>query len=127
MFATRPPRRSTPIRTAMPPSTTTAATPRPATAKCRRPGPSNPARTRRSRVSMRGRILALLAFLVLALAACQGPAPPPPQRVEENAHVRATAALEAGRYPEAADLFRLALERAPESLPLHYCLAVSLC
>jgi hypothetical protein len=75
---------------------------------------------------MRGRILALLGFPVLALAACQAPAPTPPLRVEDKADVRATAALEAGRYPEAADLFRRALERAPESLPLHYGLAVSL-
>jgi hypothetical protein len=75
---------------------------------------------------MSGRILALLAFLVPALAACQAPAPTPPQRVEEKAEVRAAAALEAGRYPEAAGLFRLALERAPESVPLHYGLAVSL-
>jgi tetratricopeptide (TPR) repeat protein len=75
---------------------------------------------------VRGRILALLGFLVLALVACQAQAPTPPQRVEENAYVRATAALEAGRYPEAVDLFRRALERAPESLPLHYGLAVSL-
>jgi len=75
---------------------------------------------------MRGPILALLGFLVLALAACQAPAPTPPQRVEESVHVRATAALEAGRYPEAAGLFRRALERQPESLPLHYGLAVSL-
>lgn len=75
---------------------------------------------------MRGRILGLPGFLVLALAACQAPAPTPHQRVEEKADVRATAALEAGRYPEAADLFRLALERAPESLALRYGLAVSL-
>src|SRR3970040_2227068 len=100
MFATYPPRKSTPIRSAMPASTTTAATPGPATAKCRRPGPSSPARTRRSPDSMRGHILSLLGFLVLALPACQAPAPTPPLRVEPKADVRATAALEAGRHLE---------------------------
>jgi tetratricopeptide repeat protein len=75
---------------------------------------------------MRGRILALLGFLVGVLTACQGPVPTPPPRTEEKADVRATAALEAHRYQEAADLFRRALDKAPESVPLRYGLAVSL-
>ena len=76
---------------------------------------------------MRARTVALLGFLVLAGAACQSRTSPPPQaRVEPDAAARASAALEAGRYAEAAALFREALTRAPQSVPLRYGLAVAL-
>jgi tetratricopeptide (TPR) repeat protein len=76
---------------------------------------------------MRPRTLALLGCLLIAAAACQSPAPPqPPARVEEDPASRARAALEAGRYAEAAGLFRQALEHAPDSVPARFGLAVAL-
>ena len=75
---------------------------------------------------MRPHVLALLGFLVLACSACQSQVPPPPARVETDPSVRASAALEAGRYTEAVSLFREALIRTPESVPLRYGLAVAL-
>ena len=75
---------------------------------------------------MRPHGLALLGFLVLACFACQSQVPPPPARVEADLTSRATAALEAGRYPEAVGLFREALTHTPESVPLRYGLAVAL-
>jgi len=71
-------------------------------------------------------LLSLLGFLVLACSACQSQVPPPPARVETDPSVRASAALEAGRYTEAVSLFREALIRTPESVPLRYGLAVAL-
>jgi tetratricopeptide (TPR) repeat protein len=76
---------------------------------------------------VRARTVALLGFLVLAGAACQSRTSPPPQaRVEPDAAVRASAALEAGRYAEAAALYREALSRDPGSVALRYGLAVAL-
>ncbi len=75
---------------------------------------------------MRPHVLALLGFLVLACSACQSQVPPPPARVETDPSVRASAALEAGRYTEAVSLFREALIRTSESVPLRYGLAVAL-
>ena len=75
---------------------------------------------------MRPHGLALLGFLVLACSACQSQVPPPPARVEADPTSRASAALEAGRYAEAVSLFREALTRTPESVPLRYGLAVAL-
>ncbi len=75
---------------------------------------------------MRPHVLALLGFLVLACSACQSQVPPPPARVETDPSARAHAALEAGRYTEAVSLFREALTRTPESVPLRYGLAIAL-
>jgi tetratricopeptide (TPR) repeat protein len=76
---------------------------------------------------VRARTVALLGFLVLAGAACQSRTSPPPQaRVEPDAAARAAAALDAGRYAEAAVLYREALSRAPDSVALRYGLAVAL-
>jgi len=49
-----------------------------------------------------------------------------PARVETDPTSRAYVALEAGRYAEAVGLFREALTRMPESVPLRYGLAVAL-
>ena len=75
---------------------------------------------------MRTLAVALLGLLVLAGAACQSPTAPPPARVELGAAGRAAAALEAGRYAEAVDLFREALAPAPANVALRYGLAVAL-
>jgi tetratricopeptide (TPR) repeat protein len=75
---------------------------------------------------VRPRVLGLLGFLLLACSACQSQVPPPPTRVETDPALRASAALEAGRYTEAVALFREALTRTPESVPLRYGLAVAL-
>ena len=75
---------------------------------------------------MRALSIALLGFLVLAGAACQSQTSTPPARVEAGPAARAAVAMEAGRYAEAAALFREALARAPESVALRYGLAVSL-
>jgi len=68
----------------------------------------------------------VLGFLVLACSSCQSQVPPPPARVETDPTSRAGAALKAGRYAEAVNLFREALTRTPESVPLRYGLAVAL-
>jgi hypothetical protein len=75
---------------------------------------------------MRSRAAVLLGSLLLAGQACQSPAPAPPAHVEEDSAVRATAALEAGRYAEAVSLFRETLARAPENVAQRYGLAVAL-
>jgi tetratricopeptide (TPR) repeat protein len=76
---------------------------------------------------VRALTVALLGFLVLAGAACQSRTSPPPQaRVEPDAAARAAAALDAGRYAEAAALYREALSRDPGSVALRYGLAVAL-
>jgi len=62
--------------------------------------------------------------LALLLAACQGPAAPPPQAGPTLAS-QAAEALDRGDYAKAADLYRRALGTAPDSLPLHYGLAVA--
>ena len=76
---------------------------------------------------MRPQTVALLGFLVLAGPACQSQTAPAPQaRVEADPAARAAAALDAGRYAEAAALYREALSRAPDSVGLRYGLAVAL-
>src|SRR4029453_6786250 len=125
-FATLRPRASTPMRSATPPSSGTASTPRPAADICLRPSRSSRAPTRKSPASMRTLAVALLGLLVLAGAACQSPSAPPPTRVELGAAGRAAAALEAGRYAEAVGLFREALASAPANVALRYGLAVAL-
>jgi hypothetical protein len=62
-------------------------------------------------------------LLALLLAACQGPAAPPP--AAQDAATLAAQALERGDYARAADLYRQALAGAPESVPLHYGLGVA--
>ncbi len=76
---------------------------------------------------MRLRTVALLGFLVLAGPACQSQTAAPPQaRVDADPAARAAAALDAGRYAEAAALYREALSLAPDSVGLRYGLAVAL-
>lgn len=75
---------------------------------------------------MRTRIAVLLGLLLLAGAACQSQTPPPPARAEVDAAARAGTALEAGRYAEAVGLYREALVRTPDNVPLRYGLAVAL-
>src|SRR5215468_10861451 len=83
--------------------------------------------TRKSPANVRPRAVALLGFLVLAGAACQSRTSPPPQaRVEADPATRAAAALDAGRYAEAAALYGEALSRDPGSVALRYGLAVAL-
>jgi tetratricopeptide (TPR) repeat protein len=76
---------------------------------------------------VRPRTVALLGFLVLAGPACQSQTAPPPQaRVDADPAARAAAALDAGRYAEAAALYREVLARDPGSVALRYGLAVAL-
>jgi hypothetical protein len=70
------------------------------------------------------RLVRPLLVLALLLAACQGP-PPRAARAPEDPGAQAAEALELGQYLRAADLYRLALEGAPGSLPLHYGLALA--
>lgn len=71
------------------------------------------------------RLLAVAACLALLLGACQGPTPPPPEAAAPSLGAQAAEALDKGDYARAADLYRRALADAPESLPLHYGLAVA--
>jgi hypothetical protein len=68
--------------------------------------------------------IVLAAAALLVLVGCQRPAPPP-QRVSPDLASQAVSALAGGDYGRAADLYRQALQREPESLPLHYGLAVA--
>ncbi len=65
-----------------------------------------------------------LLVLGLALAACLA-APAPPRPALKDPAALAAEALERGDYAKATDLYRSALRAEPESLPLHYGLAVS--
>jgi tetratricopeptide (TPR) repeat protein len=69
------------------------------------------------------RAVAGLAALALLLGACQSPPAPPPKAAD--AATLAAQALERGEYEKAAGLYRRALQSRPESLPLHYGLAVA--
>jgi tetratricopeptide (TPR) repeat protein len=76
---------------------------------------------------MRTRTIALLGLLALAGAACQSESARPPRAgVEVDPAARAGVALNAGRYSEAAALYREILARAPQRVDLHYGLAVAL-
>ena len=66
-----------------------------------------------------------LGLLLLAAAACQSPpAAGPPQAATDPAALAAEA-LSRGEYQQAAELYRRALEQSPDSVPLHYGLAVA--
>lgn len=84
--------------------------------------PPRDPREARSR-SPRLRLRLAAPLLILALAACEAPAPPP--RAEPDLATQAAQALARGEYAQAATLYRRALETSPESLPLHYGLAVA--
>jgi tetratricopeptide (TPR) repeat protein len=71
----------------------------------------------------RARIHALLVPLIL-LVACQSPSPPTRSTSSETPADLAARALAAGRYAEAAQLYREALDEAPGKMQLHYGLAV---
>jgi tetratricopeptide (TPR) repeat protein len=73
----------------------------------------------------RSAVLALLVGGALALAACQGPPAPLPPAAGPTLASQAADALALGDYARAADLYRRALLGAPDSLPLHYGLAVA--
>ena len=73
---------------------------------------------------MRRTALLALALLALALGACQSP-PPAPPKAAADAATSAANALDSGDYAKAAELYRQALQSKPESLPLHYGLAVA--
>ncbi len=66
--------------------------------------------------------LFFLALLALLVGACQSPAPPP--KAADPAMLAAQA-LDRGDYGKAADLYRQALQSQPESLAVHYGLAVA--
>jgi tetratricopeptide (TPR) repeat protein len=76
---------------------------------------------------MRIRAWAVLGCMV-AISACQSPSAPPPSSrpIEVPAAARAAVALGAGRYEEAATLYREALRLDPLAIPSHYGLAVAL-
>lgn len=67
--------------------------------------------------------LLALALLGLLVAACQSPPPAPPRAADPA--TLAAEALERGQYDKAAALYRQALQTWPESLALHYGLAVA--
>ena len=73
---------------------------------------------------MRRTALLALALLALALGACQSP-PPAPPKAAADAVTLAANALDSGDYAKAAELYRQALQSKPESLLLHYGLAVA--
>lgn len=85
------------------------------------------AHTRKSLASRRARTVAFLAVLALAGAACQSESARSPRAgVEAGPVERAGVALDAGRYSEAAALYREVLARAPQRIDLHYRLAIAL-
>jgi hypothetical protein len=67
---------------------------------------------------------ALGVAMALMLSACQSPSAPPAKAAPSLA-AQAAEALDKGRYAEAADLYRRALAEAPDSLALHWGLAVA--
>jgi hypothetical protein len=66
-------------------------------------------------------VLAALSLLIGGCYASPGPAP----RVQDDEARLAAAALEAGEYANAAELYRRAVTKAPDRLAVHYGLAVS--
>ena len=76
-----------------------------------------------SRSGWKGLIAA--GVLAASVAGCQGPPPAPPPAAGPTLSSQAADALNAGDYAKAADLYRRAIAGAPDSLPLHYGLAVA--
>jgi hypothetical protein len=72
---------------------------------------------------MRTRLWALAAVALL-LGACHASPPPPPKAADDDARLAAEA-LGAGDYARAAVLYRRAVTRAPDSVPLRYGLGVA--
>jgi hypothetical protein len=72
----------------------------------------------------RSRVRALLVPLIL-LVACQSPSQPTRSTSSETPAESASRALAAGRYADAARLYREALREAPGKMQLHYGLAVA--
>ncbi|OGK80755.1 MAG: hypothetical protein A2X52_04535 [Candidatus Rokubacteria bacterium GWC2_70_16] len=72
---------------------------------------------------MSGRLLRWAPVVILLLAACE--APPPPPKAEPDLATQAAQALSRGEYAAAGTLYRRALEGSPDSLALHYGLAVA--
>jgi tetratricopeptide (TPR) repeat protein len=69
-------------------------------------------------------IYAVAAALALLGTGCNTPPVPAPRGQADEARL-AAAALDAGDYARAAELYRRAVAKAPDSLPLHYGLAVA--
>ena len=72
----------------------------------------------------RSRVCAAIVLLAI-LAACQSPSPPARSTSSDTPEVLAARALAAGRYADAALLYREALGEAPGKMELHYGLAVA--
>ena len=72
----------------------------------------------------RSRVCAALVLLAI-LAACQSPSPPARSTSSDTPAVLAARALAAGRYADAAQLYREALGEASGKMELHYGLAVA--
>ena len=72
----------------------------------------------------RSRVCAAIVLLVI-LAACQSPSPPARSTSSDTPEVLAARALAAGRYTDAALLYREALGEASGKMELHYGLAVA--
>lgn len=66
----------------------------------------------------------LVVAMALMVSACQSP-PAPPAKAAPSLAAQAAEALDKGQYAQAADLYRRALAEAPESLALHWGLAVA--
>jgi tetratricopeptide (TPR) repeat protein len=66
----------------------------------------------------------LVVLLGILLGACQG-SPPPPPAANADLATQAAEALARGDHARAAALYERALADAPESLPVHYGLAVA--
>ena len=67
----------------------------------------------------------MVLVLLMLLAACQSPSQPTRSSSSEDPAVLAARALAAGRYADAAQLYRQALEEVPGKMELHYGLAVA--
>lgn len=70
------------------------------------------------------RAVCVVAALALFIGGCSASPGPTPVVQDDEARL-AAAALESGDYAGAADLYRRAVAKAPDRLPLHYGLAVS--